>query len=145
MASLKKYLKKKDFVSISMKMTKTQHFKVTAKVNNVKGKFIVDTGASTTCIGFDDVMFFGLETEDSDTKAAGAGAVNMETLQTTVKTFKIGNYKINDLSLIAFNMSHVNEALENHGSKPVNGIIGADILKKAGAIIDYKKGILYLK
>ena len=36
-------------------------------------------------------------------------------------------------------------ALINHNSKPVDGIIGADILKKVKAIIDYDKKYLYLK
>jgi hypothetical protein len=46
---------------------------------------------------------------------------------------------------VFFNLSHVNTALVNHNSKPVDGIIGADILKKVKAIIDYEKKYLYLK
>jgi len=44
-----------------------------------------------------------------------------------------------------FNLTHVNTALTNHNSNPVDGIIGADILKKTSAIIDYNKKYLYLK
>ena len=47
--------------------------------------------------------------------------------------------------LILFDLTHVNTALINHSSKPVDGIIGADILKRAKAIIDYDKKYLYLK
>jgi hypothetical protein len=39
----------------------------------------------------------------------------------------------------------VNTALVSHDAKPVDGIIGADVLKKAKAIIDYEKKLLYLK
>ena len=42
-------------------------------------------------------------------------------------------------------MTHVNTALIAHSAKPVDGIIGADILKKSKAIIDYEKKYLYLK
>jgi len=35
--------------------------------------------------------------------------------------------------------------LVSHDSKPIDGIIGADILKKGKAIIDYEKRELYLK
>ncbi|NNL61846.1 MAG: acid protease, partial [Flavobacteriaceae bacterium] len=38
-----------------------------------------------------------------------------------------------------------NTALVNHESEPVDGIIGADILKKGRAVIDYGKNYLYLK
>jgi hypothetical protein len=35
-----------------------------------------------------------------------------------------------------FDLSHVNEALIQHKSKPVHGIIGADVLLKGKAIVD---------
>ena len=34
---------------------------------------------------------------------------------------------------------------KKHNATPVDGIIGADILKRAKAIIDYDKKYLYLK
>jgi hypothetical protein len=39
----------------------------------------------------------------------------------------------------------VNTALENHNTVSVDGIIGADLLSKGKAIIDYQKKRLYLK
>ena len=42
-------------------------------------------------------------------------------------------------------MSHVNEALKSYKTKPVDGIIGADVLLKGKAIIDYYNHYLYLK
>ena len=58
---------------------------------------------------------------------------------------KIGKWKKDKIALILFNLSHVNTALLSHNSKPIDGIIGADILKKGKAIIDYDKRVLYLK
>ena len=58
---------------------------------------------------------------------------------------KIGKWKKDKVPLILFNLTHVNTALLNYNSKPVDGIIGADILKKAKAIIDYDKRYVYLK
>jgi hypothetical protein len=43
-----------------------------------------------------------------------------------------------------FDLSHVNEALIQHKSKPVHGIIGADVLLKE-AIVDYANYFLYLQ
>ena len=42
-------------------------------------------------------------------------------------------------------MDHINKALSERGISDVDGIIGADILKKGKAIIDYEKNRLYLK
>ena len=58
---------------------------------------------------------------------------------------KIGKWKKNRVALVLFNLTHVNEGLISHNANPVDGIIGADILKKGKAIIDYDKKYLYLK
>jgi hypothetical protein len=42
-------------------------------------------------------------------------------------------------------MTHVNEALIQYKTKPVDGIIGADVLLNGKAIIDYCNHCLYLK
>ena len=145
MISLKNILRKKGYVKIKLTKTNTNHFEVKAKINGVKGRFILDTGASNSCVGFDMITHFKLHATDSKVKAAGAGATEMETQQSTKNTLKIGNWKYHNLNLVLFNLSHVNTALKNHGAKTVEGIIGADILEKGKAIIDYKKKRLYLK
>lgn len=49
------------------------------------------------------------------------------------------------IKIVLFDLSHVNEALTSHNALPVDGIIGADLLKKGKAIIDYDKKCVYLK
>ena len=75
----------------------------------------------------------------------GAGASNLQTKISTSNKMKIGKWKKNRVALILFNLSHVNDGLINHNAQPVDGIIGADVLKKGKAIIDYEKKYLYLK
>lgn len=145
MASLEKFLKRKKYTKVPLVLTATNHFEIKAKLNGVKGRFILDTGASNTCVGFDKIEAFNLTTKDSKIKAAGAGATNMETLVSTKNTVKIGDWKSNKLKIVLFDLVHVNEALTAHNALPVDGIIGADILKKSNAIIDYKKNVVYLK
>ena len=47
--------------------------------------------------------------------------------------------------LVLFDLQHVNTALKEHDARTVDGIIGADVLKKSKAVIDYSKKRLYLK
>jgi predicted aspartyl protease len=143
--TLQDLLLKKGYIRVKLKFTKTNHFELKVNINSTKGRFILDTGASNSCIGFDSVDNFNLEVEASDVKAAGAGATEMETQISKKNKIKIGKWKQKKVSLVLFNLVHVNTALVNHKSKPVDGIIGADILKKADAVIDYKKKYLYLK
>jgi hypothetical protein len=91
------------------------------------------------------IDYFNLDAEESETKAAGAGATDMETLQSENNLLQIGNWKTNKWHLFLFNLSHVNTALTDHNANKVHGIIGADILLKGKAFIDYSNKTLYLK
>ena len=139
------YLTERGYKKIKLRLTKTNHFEIRATINGVKGRFILDTGASSSCIGFDEAEQFNLITKASDIMAAGAGATNMETRISNKNSLKIGRWKHDKVVLVLFNLTHVNTALTNHNSQPVDGIIGADVLKKGKAIIDYEKKYLYLK
>ncbi len=145
MKKIQKILKKKKYIKIKLKIIATNHLELKAKINNVKGRFILDTGASNSCVGLDLIDYFKLDAEESETKAAGAGAIDMETLQSENNLLKIGDWKTNKCHLVLFNLSHVNTALTQHNAKEVHGIIGADILLKGKAFIDYSKNLLYLK
>ncbi len=143
--NLKDFLLAKGYTKIKLKLTKTNHFEINATINGVKGLFILDTGASSSCVGFEAVNTFKLKAKDSEIKAAGAGATDMLTQISQKNNLKIGRWKKDKVALVLFNLTHVNTALTTHNSQPVDGIIGADILKKGKGIIDYEKKYLYLK
>lgn len=145
MTSLKKVLGKKKYIKIKLKKIATNHLEMKATINDVKGRFILDTGASNSCVGLDLIGHFNLIAEESETKAAGAGATDMETQKSENNSLKIGKWKTNESHLVLFDLTHVNTALTQHNAKEVHGIIGADILEKGKAIIDYSEMILYLK
>ncbi|GAB5564738.1 MAG: hypothetical protein Wins2KO_18010 [Winogradskyella sp.] len=145
METLKDFLLNKGYSRVKLKLTKTNHFEIKASINGVKGRFILDTGASSSCVGFEAIERFSLKVKDSEIKAVGAGASNMTTKISNSNNLKIGNWKKKRVALILFNLSHVNNGLVSHNADPVDGIIGADVLKKSKAIIDYEKKYLYLK
>ena len=145
MEDFQKTLKNNNYKKINFKVSKTQHLLIKATINGVSGNFILDTGASNSCVGFEGVDKFGLKAGKSKTKASGAGATGMFTQLAKNNSLKIGRWKTEDLQLIIFDMAHVNEALRQHKAKPVHGIIGADILLEGKAIIDYFNHCLYLQ
>ena len=145
MKTLPEILKKESYKQIKFKVTKTQHLLIKASINGVKGNFILDTGASSSCIGFESVEFFLLEAKKSKTKASGAGAVGMFTQIATGNKMQLGSWKDSEFDLVIFDLSHVNAALIEHKAKPIQGIIGADVLMNGKGIIDYFNQYLYLK
>ena len=118
MSSLKKLLKEKGYKKIKLIYTATQHLELKAKINNI---------------------------EESDIKAAGAGASDMLTQIAQKNTLEIKGWKTKKVDLVLFDLRHVNDALVKHNAEKVHGIIGADVLKKGKAVIDYKSKNLYLK
>lgn len=145
MASLRQFLLAKKYHRIKMTVSSTNHLLIKAKINGVEGDFILDTGASNSCVGNDEAEHFELFSEDSDVRAAGAGATNMLTRVSVNNTVEIGGWKKKKIDLVLFNLKHINQALTDHHSDPIHGIIGADILEKGKAVIDYKKKCVYLK
>ena len=144
MKNLHDILKKENYRKVKFKISKTQHLLIKAKINGVIGNFILDTGASNSCVGFESVDLFLLDAKKSKTKAAGAGATGMFTQLALKNQLQLGSWKDYDFELVIFDLSHVNEALTQHKAKPVHGIIGADILMKGKAIVDYYNHYLYL-
>ncbi len=145
MKKIAKILRKHNYEVIKLKQMTTNHLQLKASINGVKGRFILDTGASNSCVNLNLVAHFKLKASESDTKAAGAGAIDMETQQSENNSISIGKWKSKKLHLILFDLHHVNTALTQHNAKEVHGIIGADILQKGRAFIDYNKNVLYLK
>lgn len=145
MNDLKSLLTKQGYKRITFKLSSTQHLLIKGKINGIEGKFILDTGASNSCVGFEAIDRFTLYAKDSDTRAAGAGGTGMITQTSLSNYVQLGRWKHKDFGLVIFDMTHVNEALSHYKAKPVHGIIGADVLIKGEAIIDYKNFCLYLK
>jgi len=144
MQELRDFLAEQGYVRVKLKKTITNHFEIRARINKTKGRFILDTGASKSCIGMEDAEVFDLMTEESEHKASGAGPSEIDTLMSRRNTMEIGKFKLKRTQLILIDLKHINNALQKQNAEPVNGIIGADILIKGKAIIDYDKKYLYL-
>ena len=145
MASLREFLLAKGYTRIKLNTTPTNHLELKASINGIKGSFILDTGASSSCIGLENADYFKLLSEESEVLAAGAGATDMITRLSSNNTVKISMWKKEGIDIVLFDLTHVNTALENHKAQPVHGILGADILNLGKGVIDYQYSCLYLK
>jgi predicted aspartyl protease len=62
MNDLYETLRAQDYQRIKFKISKTNHLLLGATINGVRGDFILDTGASNSCVGFDEEELFKLTT-----------------------------------------------------------------------------------
>ena len=142
--TLNKFLKESGYMSTNLDFLKTKHYSLEAKINGINGKFILDTGASNSCICTSLENKFKAISKESKEKASSATSQMTHTKISKSNTIQIGNWK-NTINLITFNMNHINKALSEKKVDPIDGIVGADVLKKSKAILDYKSNKLYLK
>ncbi len=142
--TLNKFLKSEGYSSVKLIFLKTKHYLIEAKVNSITGRFILDTGASNSCICTSLEDKFKVISEYSKEKASSANSEMNHTKVSKRNVIQIGKWNSNT-SLITFDMSHINNALSQKKIDPIDGIVGADILKKSKAILDYKSNKLYLK
>ena len=142
--TLNKFLKESGYISIKLNFLKTKHYSLEANINGINGKFILDTGASNSCICSSLENNFNIISKETIEKASSATSEINNTKISKNNTIQIGKWE-NKINLIIFDMSHINHALNEKKINSVSGIIGADILKKSKSILDYNKNKLYIK
>lgn len=144
MITLRNHLENNNFYRIPLKKLESGHYAIPLNINNVSGLFILDTGASSSCLGIDDINYFELISQESTVKAAGAGTLNITTQRTGPVVFKHKKWSIKVPEIICIDLNTINQALQNVNSPKVQGIIGADLLKTTRAVIDYGRNCLYV-
>ena len=142
--TINKFLKNKGYCSVNLICLKTKHYLIEAKINGINGKFILDSGASNSCVCISKENKFKLETKKSKISASSATSEMLNTNISKKNFIVIGKWKYT-IGLVTFDMSHINETFYEKEIGSVDGIIGADVLKKSKAILDYKSNKLYLK
>ncbi len=142
---LSEFLEEKEYHRVKLEKNEIGHYQFPVLLNGIEGNFILDTGASSSCVGTQFAEKYNLNPENSEYKAAGAGAIDMETYEAKIDTLNIDGVNIEKENIILFDLTQINEALSQHDACNIDGIIGADILEQLGAIINYAEKAVYLK
>jgi hypothetical protein len=123
------------------------HLLIKILINKKVAKVIIDTGASKTVFDKKRIKkYVGKKTfEKHDSLSTGLGTNTMTSELVSVKKIKIGELEIVNYKTILLDLSHVNNSYEQIKLKPVDGVLGSDLLLKYSAVIDYDKKILKLK
>ena len=130
---------------LSFLIEKSNHLIFYCKINSVRGRFLIDTGASGSCIDKKKKLLFKVNC-NNEIKDASSATENITDIHSSKKNIlKIGNLIKENFEIMIFDMNQINNSLINNGVKPIDGIIGSDILKEFNAKIDYEKGLLSLK
>ena len=138
------FLKSIGYISVKLKLLKTNHYLLKACINRVEGKFILDSGASSSCICLSLENKFKISSKKNKIKASSATSNMEDTRLSKNNTIELRKWR-SKINLVSIDMTHINSVLNEKVSESVDGIIGADVLKKSKALIDYESNKLYLK
>tara|TARA_B100000927_G_scaffold59767_1_gene46381 strand:- start:197 stop:613 length:417 start_codon:yes stop_codon:yes gene_type:complete len=131
-------------LQIKLQLTKTRHLVCQSSINGVKAVLLIDTGASTSCIALAEKETFNIEEKGEPFEASGAGKDKVKAIMGHQCDLILGRHAMGKHAFVLLDMQHINATLINENVKPINGILGADFLKKNQAIIDYKNKVLNL-
>lgn len=122
------------------------HIFLTAKINGKKATLIIDTGASRSAFDKERIKKFADKNkfEKHERLASGIGTNSMKSQVAVLDTFGIGKITVKNYLAILLDFSHVVTAYRQMGIKPIDGVLGSDILRKHKAVIDYGKKKLLL-
>ena len=138
------FLKSIGYISVRLKLLKTNHYLLKACINGVEGKFILDSGASSSCMCLSLESKFKIDSKKNKIKASSATSNMEDTRLSKNNTIELGKWR-STINLVSIDMTHINRVLSEKETESVDGIIGADVLKKSKAVIDYESNKLYLK
>jgi len=122
------------------------HLFLNLKVNGLKCRFLIDTGASKSVL---DKKYFEdkigkkfLKTVKQET--TGLHSSVSESYFGVVKEVEIGHHLIKKYNIAVIDLAHVNMVYKQAGKPKINGILGSDLMLKYKMIVDYGELKIYL-
>lgn len=144
MASFKKLLIANGYIAHNISIApKSGHIITKASINGYSGRFIIDTGASASCVNQDLEVALQLQTHVMD-KEIGTASGSLIPRIAHNNTLVLGDWSHEDMTLLSMDMSFINNALAVERMRAIQGLLGADFLIAAKAIIDYHRKLIYM-
>jgi hypothetical protein len=143
---LARFLTARKFVPLPLIKTSTGHLGLAhAMVNGRAANLWLDTGAGQTVLDLKFARELGLSLTPDACRGAGAGGGGLTVLATVVSQLTLAGFTEFDFRCVAMDLDHVNASLKQRGLPPIDGIIGADLLERREAVIDYRASVLFLR
>lgn len=136
------------YIAVPLRQNVPGQLLINAKLNDVDGVYILDTGAGQTVIDTKqlDTLKLKLNYDETALTGGGVGAHSIENIPSYNNKIEINNFKIDNLAVAVMSLETAWESLARVGAHDeLFGIIGVDILKTGNAIMDFSTMTLYLK
>ena len=139
-------MKKKIIITIKVVQLGEEgtHIFCKAKVNGLKARVLIDTGASKTVLAksFADKLGKLKKVKVDDNSTSGIGPESVEATFARLKSLKFKSLNIKKLIVGTIDVSHVANMYETLGVEPFDIILGGEVLEEYDAVIDYRRKLL---
>jgi len=123
--------------SIKCFVLKTNHITCKIVINDIEGSFLIDSGASNSCINIESSEGFKLVKYKKSYSASGAGNGKFDVSKSKKAQISHQGKNVVKLNFLLIDMTSINKALNESDNINVDGILGADFLIEKNASIDY--------
>jgi Aspartyl protease len=145
--NIAQFLASMGYTAIPLRQNVAGQLLINAKINDVDGVYILDSGAGQTVVDAKqmDTLKLKLNYDERASTGGGLGAHSIENVPSYNNKLEINNFKINNLVVAVMPLASAWESLAQVGAHDeLFGIIGVDLLKTGKAIIDLGTMTLYL-
>lgn len=136
--------KKSSTAVVPFTREKSGHITVVARLSGKSLRLIVDTGAGGTCIHAGSLDTYKLNLTAKTKKGGGVGTSTMKMTTVATHDLSLQGIDLARFKLIALDLSHVIAGLAKAKVEAIAGVLGADVLHRRHAAIDYGRGIILL-
>jgi hypothetical protein len=137
-------LEREGYTRVHLRKTNAGYLTVGAKISNRDVNFLLDTGAPNTYLDQRRSRQLGLKWESAE-GASGNSAAGDPSQTSLVESIEIGSFRISRIRVGAHDLTANNQRIGGfYGDAPLDGVLGADVLDPAWAIVDYRSRDLYL-
>ena len=146
--NISQFLTSIGYIAVSLRQNVPGQLLINAKINDVEGVYILDSGAGQTVVDTKqlDTLKLKLSYDETALTGGGVGAHSIENIPSYNNKLEINNFKIDNLAVAVMSLETAWESLARVGAhEELFGIIGVDILKTGDAIVDFSTMTLYLK
>jgi predicted aspartyl protease len=121
------------------------HMAVHLTMGRKKLRMLVDTGASKTVFDRDRLQrrFPHLELQAMEARTTGLGTRDFPGALVHIPALKLEGIALPVHQVVVLDLGHVNTSYAVLGFKPIDGVLGSDVLKKIGAVIHFPNQKLY--
>ena len=138
------FLEERGYVAIPMNERPTGHLYINAAINRIPATLFLDTGGTITILDKERTGRFESRTSLSTLIIAGIGADRPVVRRFVIEEFSLAGFHLENFRIHLLSLSYINDSFRRMGLEEIDGVIGADILHRYRAIIDYGNLVLHL-